>query len=74
MSWEIIVGFATGVLKTLSRVLDMIKTKANINTGRVIEQAEQAKEETEVNRQQTEILMEERTKEDTIKKMENGTF
>lgn len=74
MSWEIIVGFATGVLKTLSRVLDMIKTKANINTGRVIEQAEQAKEETEVNRQQTKILMEERTKEDTIKKMENGTF
>lgn len=69
-----IVGFASGFFKSLVRVLDMLKAKANINTGKALEQAEQAKQEAELNRKQTEILVQNRTKDETIKKLENGTF
>lgn len=69
-----ILGFFTGAFKAFGRVLDLFRTKNDINRGRSIEQAEQAKRENELMRKETEILTEKRTRDDVVKKLENGTF
>lgn len=69
-----ILGFFAGVFKALGRVLDMIRTRRDVNQGRALEQAEQAKRENELMRKETEVLTENRTKDDVAKKLENGTF
>jgi hypothetical protein len=45
-----------------------------INQGREREQADIAKEEINVNREQTEILTKDQTREETVKKLDDGTF
>jgi len=75
MSWlSVILGLLSGVVQGLLKVFDAIKTQELINQGRTLEQADRAKDEIEINRQQTEILAQNQSKEETIKKLEDGTF
>lgn len=69
-----ILGFFSGAFKAFGRILDMLRTKRDINRGRILEQAEQAKRENELMRKETEVLTERRNKDDTIKKLKKGTF
>ena len=55
-------------------IFEYIKSSELIAQGKNEQQAELAKEEIEINRKQTEILSQEVTKEETIKKLEDGTF
>lgn len=70
----VLLGFFTGFMKTATKILELVKEKQFQATGRKLEQAEQAKDEVEVTRKQTEILIEDRKKSDTIKRLEDGTF
>lgn len=72
--WTVLLGFLTGFFNTASRIFDFLKTKQVLDQGRKLEQAEQAKTEVELAREQTEILTRDQTREDTIKKMEDGSF
>lgn len=75
MSWlSLLLGFLSGAVQALLKVFDAIKTQELINQGRTLEQADRAKDEVEINRQQTEILAQNQSKEETIKKLEDGTF
>lgn len=69
-----VLGFFSGFFKTFGRILDMLNTKKNVEHGRVLEQADLAKREAELNRKETEVLIEKRTKDDVAKKLESGTF
>lgn len=58
----------------LGRLLDIVKENTLVNWGREQHAADLAKEELEINRKQTEILNQDRTKEDTVKRLEDGSF
>ena len=70
----VILGFFSGAFKVFGKVIDIFKTKRDVNQGRILEQAEQAKRENELIRKETEILTENRTKDIVVKKLEKGTF
>jgi hypothetical protein len=70
----IVLGFLSGFFKTATKVLELIKAKQFRDQGRQAEQAEQAKQEVQITREQTEIILEDRKREDTVKKLEDGTF
>jgi len=79
--WNMIVGILSGVVKISLKILDMIRDKKLVDQGRAIERAEnvkkdleRSKEELELNREQTEILLKEADKKDIISKMESGKF
>lgn len=72
--WTLLLGFFTGLFNTASRLFDFLKTKQTLDQGRKLEQAEQAKSEVDLAREQTQILTRDQTREDTIKKMESGEF
>lgn len=78
LSWATITstifGLVRGIILLFNKSIDWFKEKALIRMGRELEAAERAKEEIDINRQQTEILTETRTKEDIIKKLESGKF
>lgn len=78
LTWTTIVsavlGLVRGVISLFNKSVEWFKEKALIRMGRELEAAEQAKEEIDINRRQTEILTQERTKEDVIKKLEDGKF
>ena len=57
-----------------SRVLDYLKEMRLVAWGREQHAADLAKDEIEINRKQTEILNQDRTKEDVIKRLNDGTF
>lgn len=74
-------GWFTGIITLLgelgslfSKLLDMWKTKSLQDQGRALQQADEAKAEIDINRKQTEILSQDRTKQDTISKMQDGSF
>ena len=69
-----ILGLFSGLSSLLGKALEFVKYKALVSWGKEQHAAELAKEEIEINRKQTEILNEDRTKSDVIKRMENGTF
>lgn len=69
-----ILAFFTSIFKFGMNIFEYIKSSELISQGKNEQQAELAKEEIEINRQQTEILSQEVTKEETIKKLEDGTF
>lgn len=58
----------------VNRALDYLKEVRLINWGKEQHAADLAKEEIEINRKQTEILNQDRTKEDVVKRMEDGSF
>lgn len=75
MGWiTTILGFLSSLSQIISKVLDYFREKNLINQGKALQQAEIAKDEININREQTEILSQDRTKEETIKRLEDGTF
>ena len=70
----IILGLLNGALGLFNKLIEYAKEIRLINFGREQQVSDLAKEEIEINRKQTEILTQDRTKEDVIKKMENGDF
>ena len=72
--WMTILGLFSGIVSLVNKALDFFKTSSLINRGKVLEQAEQAKREAELERETTKIILENRTKEDTIKRMDEGSF
>lgn len=78
LSWATVVsailGLVKGIVSLFNKSVEWFKEKALIKMGRELQTAEQAKEEIEINRKQTEILTQERTKEDVVKKLESGKF
>jgi short-subunit dehydrogenase len=72
--WSTILGLVSGIVSIIAQVLEKIKKDELIRQGREQEQADIAKEEINVNRQQTEILTKDQTREETVKKLEDGNF
>jgi len=64
----------SGAANSFSKVLEILKMKKLIEQGRKQKEAEIVAKENELNRQQTEILVQERTKKEVIDKMKDGTF
>jgi len=71
---SIILGLFNGALGLFNKLIEYAKEVRLINFGREQQASDLAKEEIEINRKQTEILTQERTKEEVIKKMEDGDF
>lgn len=69
-----ILGLVKGIVSLFNKSIEWFKEKALIRMGRELESGDIAKEEVEINRKQTEILTQERTKEDVEKKLEQGNF
>jgi hypothetical protein len=69
-----ILAFFSSIFKFGMTVFEYIKSSELIAQGKNEQQSELAKEEIEINRKQTEILSQEVTKEETIKKLEDGSF
>lgn len=69
-----ILGLVRGVVSIFNKSVEWFKEKALIRMGRELEAAERAKQEIDINREQTEILSQTRTKEQTEKKLRDGEF
>lgn len=72
--WLTILGLFNGVVSAFNKVLEWFKEAKWTNIGKSLEQAEIAKQEAEATRVSSEIIAEERTREQTAKRMEDGTF
>jgi hypothetical protein len=72
--WGVILGLVSGLVSVFGKVLEHIKTQELIDQGKSLQQAEIAKEEIDKSRAQTEILSQDRTREETIEKLERGDF
>lgn len=69
-----ILGLVRGIVSLFNKSIEWFKEKALIRMGRELESGDIAKEEVEITRKQTEILTQDRTKEDVVKKLEDGKF
>jgi hypothetical protein len=69
-----ILGFLSTVPKLIVKTLDYFRFKQAVETGREIEKGNIAAKEIRVDREQDEIMMKEQPKNETVKKLENGTF
>lgn len=69
-----ILGLLGGLWGFATKVFDYFKEKSLLAMGRTLEQGDLAKKEAEDIRKTSEILAKEVTKEDTEKKLEDGTF
>ena len=69
-----ILSFLGGIWSFATKVLDYIREKSLVAMGRSLEQGDLAKNEAEVVRTTSEILAKEVTKEETVKKLKDGTF
>lgn len=67
-------GFLTGVIKAIVKILEIVKTKRTIEDGKRQKETEIINQQNEINIKQTEILIQDRTKKDVIDKMKDGTF
>ena len=74
MNLTAILGFLSGFFSVFSRILEYFKKEEIKNEGKNEIVKEIAIKEVEINRRQTEVLIKDEKKEDTIKKLENGTF
>jgi hypothetical protein len=72
--WLTILGFVNGAISLFNKALDWVKELKFVNYGRELQQAEDAKREAQITRETSEILAEDRTKEQTAKRMDEGTF
>jgi hypothetical protein len=64
----------TAFLSFLSRTLEYFKTQEIKNTGKDELKKEILEQDTKIQEKQTEILIKDENKNETIKKLENGTF
>lgn len=72
--WIKALGLAHEVLKFFNRVLDFFKRKIAVSEGKELERAEIAKYQEQLTRETSEIITEERSKEETKKRLEDGSF
>lgn len=79
--WNIIIGLGGGLLKVIVKILEMMRDKQLVEQGRALAKAEQdrkdstsAKIEIAVIQEQEQILMNDASKEDLAKKMNEGKF
>lgn len=72
--WVTILGLLSGLVSIFSKVMEDLKKQDLKNQGKIEQQAEIAKDELEKSREQNEILVQDRTKEDVVKRLEDGTF
>jgi uncharacterized membrane-anchored protein YhcB (DUF1043 family) len=72
--WVTILGLLSGLVSVFSKVMEELKKQDLKNQGKIEQQAEIAKDELEKTREQNEILVQDRTKEDVVKRLEDGTF
>jgi hypothetical protein len=79
--WNLIIGLGGGLIKVITKVLEMMRDKQLMDQGKALAKAEQdkkeaaqAKIELEINREQTEILLADTSKDDLTKKLEDGKF
>jgi len=72
--WATILGLLSGLVSVFSKVMEHLKTQEMINQGKALQQAEIAKDEIDKSREQNEILTQDRTKEDVVKRLNDGTF
>lgn len=64
----------TAVLKVIYAAVDFFRTKQNVETGKKLQNAEIVVENQKVEREQAEVLIQDRPPSEVIKKLENGTF
>lgn len=74
MNLTAILGFLSGFFSVFSKILEYFKKEEIKNEGKNEVVKEIAVKEVEINRRQTEVLIKDEKREDTIKKLENGTF
>lgn len=74
MNLTAILGFLSGFFSVFSRILEYFKKEELKNEGKTELTKEIAVKEVEITRKQTEVLIKDEKREDTIKKLENGTF
>lgn len=79
MSWiSWIISGLSGIIHIISQMLDRAREKELVDQGKQQATTELAnkisEKEAEVTKKQTEILMQERTDEETIKKLEEGKY
>ena len=72
--WVTILGLLSGLVSIFSKVMEDLKKEELKNQGKIEQQAEIAKDEVEKTREQTEILTQDRTREDVVKRLDDGTF
>ena len=72
--WVTILGLLSGLVSVFSKVMENLRNQELKNQGKIEQQAEIAKDELEKSREQNEILVQDRTKEDVVKRLEDGTF
>lgn len=69
-----VLGLVRGVISLFSKSAEYFKEKMLIQTGRELQAGQMAKDEIDINRRQTEILSQTVTKDQTEKKLRDGTF
>jgi hypothetical protein len=74
MNLTAILGFLSGFFSVFSRILEYFKKEEMKNEGKNEIVKDIAVKEVELNRKQTEVLIKDEKREDTIKKLESGTF
>lgn len=74
MNITAILGFLSGFFSVFSRILEYFKKEEIKNEGKNEIVKEIAVKEVEITRKQTEVLIKDEKREDTIKKLESGTF
>jgi hypothetical protein len=74
MNLTAILGFLSGFFSVFSRILEYFKKEEIKNEGKNEIVKDIAVKEVELNRKQTEVLIKDEKREDTIKKLESGTF
>lgn len=57
-----------------SKLLDWFKNKEAVDHGKNLKEVEIIKQNDEVEKEQTNVLIQDRTKDEVIEKMEKGTF
>ena len=57
-----------------SKLLDWFKNKEAVDHGKSLKEVEIIKQNDEVEKEQTNVLIQDRTKDEVIEKMEKGTF
>lgn len=79
--WNLIIGLGGGLIKVITKVLEMMRDKQLLDQGKALAKAEQdkkeaaqAKIELEINREQAEVLLSDSSKESLTKKLEDGKF
>lgn len=76
MSWSIatVISLISSLWSGIVKVFDYLKEMTFVKHGRDLERAEITKQDSDIEREQSEILTKDVSREEVIKKMEDGTF